>query len=197
MPKMTKQTQNISDTAVALFKEQGYEAVSVNDICRAANVSRSSFYSAFPNKRAILDYIFAQVAEEHALSLERIMNESNDADRMFTFASRYISIAEDFGPKLMTILLQQELSGEVSIIGHGHDVDEHLIRLTRSAQKSGIFLNPEKPEILGPMGVDIVYFQMIRWAMEDGAFDLRKRSRAKLESLYCLVPELRWPQEEA
>ena len=43
-----KHSALIAETAVELFKKNGYESVSVNEICKAAGLSRSSFYATFP-----------------------------------------------------------------------------------------------------------------------------------------------------
>lgn len=44
--------------ARSVFMEQGYEGASVDDIARAANVSKATLYSYFPNKESL----FTQVA---------------------------------------------------------------------------------------------------------------------------------------
>src|SRR5215469_3593940 len=38
---------------LALILEKGYEAVTVEDICAAADVGRSTFYAHYPNKEAL------------------------------------------------------------------------------------------------------------------------------------------------
>jgi AcrR family transcriptional regulator len=38
---------------IALLLEKGYEAMTVEDICAAANVGRSTFYAHYPNKEAL------------------------------------------------------------------------------------------------------------------------------------------------
>ena len=43
----SKNRDVIAAAALELFKANGYESVSVSEICRRANVPRSSFYSAF------------------------------------------------------------------------------------------------------------------------------------------------------
>ena len=49
-----KTKQLIFQTALALFKEKGFENVSVEDIVRTAQVSRGSFYTYFKNKEDLL-----------------------------------------------------------------------------------------------------------------------------------------------
>ena len=52
--------ESIAKCAIGLFKAEGYNNVSVNEICEAAHVSRSVFYTLFKGKRSILDYVVAK-----------------------------------------------------------------------------------------------------------------------------------------
>lgn len=59
-PRDTK--QKLIDTAIALIWQSSYGAVSVDDICKASDVKKGSFYHYFPSKSAlavaILDFMF-------------------------------------------------------------------------------------------------------------------------------------------
>lgn len=54
--------QKLIDTALELIWQSSYGAVSVDDICKAADVKKGSFYHYFPSKSAlavaILDFMF-------------------------------------------------------------------------------------------------------------------------------------------
>ena len=45
------------ETARRLFVEQGTQAVSVSGICKAADISRPTFYRCFPDKAALVEYL--------------------------------------------------------------------------------------------------------------------------------------------
>jgi AcrR family transcriptional regulator len=44
---------HILDAAIQRFSEAGYDAASVDDICRQAGVSKGAFYHHFPSKQAV------------------------------------------------------------------------------------------------------------------------------------------------
>ena len=46
--------RTIRSTALALISERGFDAVSVEDIAGAAGVSRTTFFSYFPSKEAVV-----------------------------------------------------------------------------------------------------------------------------------------------
>jgi AcrR family transcriptional regulator len=45
---------NILDTATRLFMQLGYRAVSINDIAKAAKITKPTLYYYFPDKEALL-----------------------------------------------------------------------------------------------------------------------------------------------
>lgn len=49
--------RRIFQTALALFREQGYAATTVEQIARAAGVAKGTFFTHFPSKDAVLDHI--------------------------------------------------------------------------------------------------------------------------------------------
>lgn len=52
--KKQQTRQLIADTAAALFAEQGYDAVAVLDVARAADVSEQTVYNYFPSKERLV-----------------------------------------------------------------------------------------------------------------------------------------------
>ncbi len=68
MPRPDKGTrQKLIDTAADLIWTSSYGSVSVDDICRAANVKKGSFYHYFPSKA---DLAIAAMEEHFAEDLE-------------------------------------------------------------------------------------------------------------------------------
>jgi AcrR family transcriptional regulator len=54
--KKAKTRAAIQAEALRLFREQGYDATTVEQICEAAEVSESTFYRYFPNKPDVVLY---------------------------------------------------------------------------------------------------------------------------------------------
>ena len=69
----SKNRDVIAAAALELFKANGYESVSVSEICRRANVPRSSFYSAFGGKEDIIIYMMKNLKEDYASVFSQLM----------------------------------------------------------------------------------------------------------------------------
>ena len=192
----SKHAALIVDTAVALFKKNGYENVSVNEICKTAGLSRSSFYSAFSGKQDIIEYVLAKAKTDETTVLNHFMDAKNDFERMWILCDRYLAIAYHFGPALTGALLRLELLGELDILTQIHAADDWFVRLMRNCQQTGVILSTEPAERMAPMGVDNVYQVTYDWCRRGGDFSLRREARIRSEMFYNVAPEYRWTPEQ-
>lgn len=187
----SKNMKLIVDAALKLFREKGYEHVSVNDICTEAGIARSTFYLCFSGKRQIIDRVIAGARLDREQFFGDFVAASNDFERMWILCDRYLTVAIEFGPELVATLFSLELSGELDILDLTHQVDEWMIQLCANAQKAGIILSPERAEVIAPLGVSMAYYTTYEWAKRRGSFDLRQVTRQRSESLLNVAPEHR------
>ena len=196
MESGTKLKGKIVEAGIALFCAEGYDKVSVNDICEAAGVARSSFYRIFSTKKDIIRDVFEHTDANSIVSVEELLAAENDFDRMWIIGDRYITLAKQFGPELMASIMSLALQGDIDLLSLGHSVDAWFIRLTRNCQKTGLIRSHEPPELLGPLMVDMVYHAIYEWGARKGRFPVRARSRRITEALVDLAPEFRWTQAQ-
>jgi AcrR family transcriptional regulator len=76
----------LHDALMSLILEKGYEATTVADVCRAANVGRSTFYAHYTGKedlkRSGLDHLRRLLVERHRTALAA----APDAHRSLAFS---------------------------------------------------------------------------------------------------------------
>jgi AcrR family transcriptional regulator len=68
--KKERTRHEIYDAALALFERQGFDAVTVEAVCEAADVARATFFLHFPTKAALLYELSDRVAREFAAQRE-------------------------------------------------------------------------------------------------------------------------------
>ena len=62
---MSKDVKNkIINTSYNLFQTKGYDNVTINDICNACNITKTTFYRYISSKEDILTYFFNQINDE-------------------------------------------------------------------------------------------------------------------------------------
>ena len=192
----TKYKKRIMEAAVKLFRENGYDSTSVNDICKEAGIARSTFYLNVSNKKEIVHMILANARLDRDDFFSDFVAAENDFERMWILCNRYLTVAIEFGPELSSALFRLELMGELDILGMTHKVDEWMIQLASNCQKSGVILNKEPADILAPLSVDVSYYTTYEWSKNRGSFNLRQVVRRRAESTLGVAPEYRMSDEQ-
>ena len=70
--KQENTRQKITDTALKLFSEKGYDAVSVGEIAEAVGIKAPSLYNHFKSKQAIFDAIIESTALQYERDTDKI-----------------------------------------------------------------------------------------------------------------------------
>ena len=68
--------QQIVSTARSLFWKFGIRRVSIEEICREANVSKMTFYKYFNNKVTLVKFILDEITAESMVKYQQIMNQN-------------------------------------------------------------------------------------------------------------------------
>ena len=187
----SKNTDAIVNAALELFKAKGYGAVSVSDICRAADVPRSSFYSIFAGKDEIVMFVMRNLKEDYQTVFSQLLEAKNDLDRIWLLYDRYLSLATDFGPELTGTLFALELEKPAGLFDLFYAFNDWFVKLIRNCREQGIIRNRNKPEDIVTLGVRIAIGAAYEWCRSGGAFDLRDTAFSELETLYDVPPEYR------
>lgn len=104
------------------FRAKGYDEISVNDICREADIARSTFYRVFSNKKDVIRYLFEHTDANSIVSIEELLAARNDFDRMWIIGDRYISLCKELGVPFITTLLDAHC-GSVTLLKHGEETE--------------------------------------------------------------------------
>lgn len=187
----SKNTEAIVSAALKLFRREGYVNVSVSDICREADVPRSSFYSIFAGKDEIITYLLRNLKEDYEAVFAQLIEAKSDLDRIWLLYDRYLSLAIEFGPDLTGTLFALELQKPVGVFDFFDAFNDWFAKLIRNCQEAGIIRNRNKPEDIVELGVRIAIGAAVEWCRTGGAFDLRETALAEHEVLYDVPPEYR------
>ncbi|MBD8036150.1 TetR/AcrR family transcriptional regulator [Solibacillus sp. A46] len=110
--------EEMSKVAVSLFKQDGFENISVAKICEALNVTRGSFYHHFESKNELLLFWFTKNAQQF-VHFDRTI--SSPKATLKKFILDYASLITLIGKDLMYFIFmaELELKGEHFYIYYG------------------------------------------------------------------------------
>lgn len=108
LPKGRKVDQVLKG-AREIFMRDGFERASVDDIAKAANVSKATLYSYFPDKRTLFQEVITTECKQLSQGIIDQINPDNSArDQLLFAATQSIRfIVSDFAQKMFRICLAE------------------------------------------------------------------------------------------
>lgn len=111
MKKSTNTKNKIYSTSIKLFKEKGYENVTISEITKTCNVSKGSFYTYFESKSDILVNQFQIIDEKYLEYYSK--NQEQTIQGLSNFLKYAFSTVEKYvGKEMLRNLYTKDLLDE-------------------------------------------------------------------------------------
>ncbi|WP_341279503.1 TetR/AcrR family transcriptional regulator [Paenibacillus sp. FSL H8-0537] len=144
--------RRIARAAKQLFLHKGYGAVSMNEVCDNAKVSKGSLYHHFPSKEQLFLEVVEEDSEQWRLAWDRKRERlATVEEQLYALAEHY---AHDFQNPLMKameefsrsqVITQDVLDRLLLIMNNASQACRDLIR---EGQASGIFVSGDEEELV-------------------------------------------------
>jgi AcrR family transcriptional regulator len=169
---LNERRRQIITTGLQLFKEKGYDNVTVQDICNACSITKPTFYKYIANKEDLLQFYFKG-------NLELILHEMKEMEKtgdywqvvrtsLMTTLDKSLRISPDLLGKYYTFLLH---TPKVPA-RYTSDVQKELVKVIGLAQQKGQILNESDPATLAMVLRNVELGYTLKWAMAKGSFEL-------------------------
>jgi len=185
----------IEDAAYLLFKAQGIEDTSIEQICEEADVARRTFYGYFPNKHALLGGLgVSRLYSQSEPMLQQLMSNFSTTkarlEAMIDYIESNFAGYEDVDRHLIllaptTLANNTEQQREI-----GNSAIASFTRLILAGQESGDARAEFSPEILASMIVGTLNTLTTSWAIDSDypIFAKLEEARGMFEHLICTEP---------
>ncbi len=129
----------IADVAVRVFLERGYDGASLDDVARAAGITKASIYYHVPGKEALLARGVGRAFEAlDAAMRERGAKSGAPAARLRHIVRRTIEITVAMLPEVALLLrVRGNTRAEKEIVARRREFDHVLARHFARAQRAG------------------------------------------------------------
>lgn len=185
----------LMECGLKLFKERGYNNVSVDDICRKAEITRSTFYYHYQTKDELLDSLYqtAAIIPEGA-ALTRLLLSGNNWNGLWGVYEIGIDWTLELGHEMLSCILITNLSNHRSTFYPEavETVDKMAVTIIAAGQQNGDFRNRSDPELLAKTLRTIIMGAAFEWCNKNGNYDqksdIRRAFIALLDvdrKLYC------------
>ena len=185
--KKTATKERIYRCALALFREKGFAATTVEEIAVAAEVAKGTFFNYFPSKESVLTYFGERQTLGAADDIAEAVSDTGLTTRKKLeriFATLAAGVEED--AELTRMALFEVLKvPEVLASDHYREIFHNLLTaLLAEGQARGEVRPALQPDHMAA-AIEGVYFQQVfEWARSEKPYSLQQQLQAVVDVLW-------------
>lgn len=190
MPKVTTKTQLLA-SAMRLFRESGYDRITIDDICKSVGITRGAFYYHFRSKEELLADFLAipeSIGMEH---LSNILAAPNHWEQLWLCLLFYLDYTREVGPEILSQILRLNLAKDRGTYRIKETTAKIAYPIIEKGQAAGQIRNATPARELYFIAAQLLMAYDLQWAIADGGFDKLPAMRGALEALLDVEPSLR------
>lgn len=186
LTKGDKTKRHLYNCAIALFKEKGYDGVSVDEIVREAGMAKGTFYIYFESKADVLIHMLSEYDDYY----DRIVQQMETSEPVDMRLKTIIKSASDFtenviGLDLIRVLYANQLSGTVKKELYTNRSLYRIVQeLLEEGLSSGEYQSEEESVILTSRLINCIRGTFFEWCLQQGDFCLQTEC-INLIDLFC------------
>ena len=194
--KSLQKRKYILETARKVFMEKGYKNVSIVDICKAANITKPTFYYYYDSKEDILGFISFEIKPDYSLlkTMTRLENPWQKLCYLGKAALEQLQL--DYGREVIKAALSIDISREKKTFSLVTGALEELtLPLLEQCVERGIIRNHSEPK-------DILYYSnamfvglVSMWASNSLEGNVFEHLMKGMETIYDVNPAYRFPAD--
>ena len=179
--KKERTRQEIYHAAMELFLQRDFDSVTIEDICRVADVAKGTFFLHFPTKDTLLLEYGAQVTEElEELLQEHRGNATSALGKMLNFLAERATRHADIVRLVVREILARPVAW-VDATGQSRDLVQLIAGVVRGGQAAGDFRHSVEPRIAAALITSSYFVIVTEWARSGGKFELTTATKQALD----------------
>ncbi|NLG92305.1 MAG: TetR/AcrR family transcriptional regulator [Clostridiales bacterium] len=189
----------IRETATRLFREKSFEAVTLNDICKASGINKHTFYYYYKSKDELLKEFYCFPWQLTPAEVTAILTSDNYVEQMFLIIEKYTDFVKKTGVHIIRQIFIKNLTQDVGTFRVSNDILEIAkleMSIIKKGQQHGQFHNTSDPKVLVVLLHQVLHSVSLMWAVFHGEFDISRSARYLLEGLLDVDASYRITDEQ-
>ncbi len=170
--KKEQTRSGIYSAAMKLFLRRGFEAITIDDICAAANVARGTFFLHFPAKESLLAEYGDRANQDLAALLKDQRGSATSALRL---ALKTLAERAARQPQAISMLVHEVVTRPFLIVEHEEQTRtfvQLLGAVIRRGQARGEFRQRVEP-LIAAVALASAFFALVyEWSRRGGELDI-------------------------
>lgn len=165
----------LTDVALRVFRERGYDATSMEHLAAAAGISKAAFYHHIGGKEELLRRGFDRALDALVTMLdEPPATEGPAIDRLAYIVSRIVELADELLPEV-TVLLRTRGNSEIerTALTRRRVFDRQVGAIVASGQSEGTIRSDQDPHLIARLVIGMAN-SIVEWYQPKGRLQPRE-----------------------
>lgn len=189
--KNSRMDKMIKTEALKLFREKGYQNVTISDICEACHITKPTFYKYAGKKEDLIVDLYDDIIAEILNDPLRLVECDSYYEQLVMIFASLITQSKNFGPDLFSGMLVSNLMEN----RHSFDMRDSLtslcIRIIEKAQNHGEICNLSKASSLYH-GISHMFMGYeTNWCIHSGLYGYETEFFTAMNDLLMVREDLR------
>ena len=181
----------IINQAYELFMQRGYNAVTVQDICNACNISKPTFYYHLRSKEEIILNIYDPIVKNLTGHLLNALLADNYWEQLMVLFESLVQESVKFGIDVHRQLFISNLNHDYGSFDFREELTRVAVNLVEKAQQAGQIRNQSPAKVLYEASAYAFLGYELTWCIKGEKFEGFNHVRSALEQLYDVAPKYR------
>ena len=166
-----KTKRKLFQSAAKLVEKHGYDNVTIEDICRKANVSVGAYYHYYDSKTDIIVEIFRQIDDYYETKVTPLFTGDASAD-IDTFFRYYAVFHVDQGYEHTRMIIKAQTEMFLDKTRYMH---VKLLELVEAAKAGGVFAGDADSELIAGFLLVVARGLLFDWSLSRGDYDMAEK----------------------
>lgn len=186
--------KKIVDTAIELFKADGYENVSIPMICTKTQISKGTFYYHFQSKKEIIYEYIEQFMMQYIDIMPELLNLASPKEQLWKLYEFTFQHIISMNPNLLRAFYSLDIENGLKQLSpssgysygyHSNNFYKLVISLIDKAQRNNEIRKDISSKDLALCYTTVVIGTGLDWACKKGAFDELERLKLLFDIIFC------------
>ena len=178
--KQTNRRREIIETIIPLLEEKTFEEISVEDICKAADISVGSFYHYFEKKSDILAGLFTRIDSFMEKDVYPLLKKRDEIENLRIFAQSWIKYIEGTGLDHSRLIATIDTT-DLTLSGEKRSSAAVLEKIIQRGQEKGQITASQSPQQLAELFMIALRGLSKDWTSRGAAYSLTGRGTVYIE----------------
>jgi AcrR family transcriptional regulator len=184
---------HILECAIDLFKESGFDNVTIKNICEKAEVAKSTFYYHYQTKEDLIKDFFKTIDINVEQMMQVLLADDDCLEQMWQIIELYYKRLLDAGIEITRMVYLKNLVQDKHILGAENAMAKELyLTLLRRAREKNVITNisSSNEELYLSLVYSLTGIAYL-WCVQNGEFDILAECRRTFETVLGYVPKMK------